>query len=230
MPLFDRLETESLAKTNWVLTYVHHEREYKPLSNDEVVERLKRGFRDPTEKDIKDEVARKQRTCEVALLRKNIVPLSDAFRRDLGIVGGRLSAFTSAYSDLPVGLVNYKEAVALVVTSVESDRVFNVQRSDAKSRAAEMVSLLLPSLRRLSERVSDPDVQYYGMAVLYGARDFSDPDSRAEAEFVCVVAPRDGIARFARGELTDNDLLAEAGVFLSDKDTHDVKRVTLSLK
>jgi len=56
------------------------------------------------------------------------------------------------------------------------------------------------------------------------------PDAFPEPEFVAIIVSKTSSDQFARGEMTDDELLEEAAIFLSDRDMSDVKRTTPKAK
>jgi hypothetical protein len=231
LPIFKRLETESLAKTRWELAFAYHkEAEAKLLSNEDGARRLEKGIPEPKRGDFNAQQSYDWAVAEAKLLRKHLPSLVLLFREDFRLIGRDLPHFAGVYSGLPVGFANYKDSVALLTTSAMSGTTFNTKRANAKQRARETAILLLPAIKQMRERFSDPGIQYFGMSIVYGCNDFADKSTPAQAEFLMVLLSRESVAKFASGEATDDETIASAAVFVCDSDTNDLKRISFDAK
>jgi hypothetical protein len=114
------------------------------------------------------------------------------------------------------------QSITLLLTSVGSTNVYNVSRLTAKERAAkELEATVLPAVRWFNQIESD-EFENFGVVVFYGTQDFSGDDFErglsAKPELVALVAPAEKFKKLSRAEITEEDFVERADVYLVDRD------------
>ena len=154
--------------------------------------------------------------AEQALFKKHRDSLST-------VVGSTLRPLL--YSEIPARFALKDGALTLLLTTLDSENVYNTLRLDSRQRAAkEIDAIALPAIERLST-VRAPDVKYFGVIVAYGTRDFSQEDSSKtpEAELVVLVAQADRCRKVSDAELTEEEFVDTADVYLVDGGVRKIK-------
>jgi len=109
---------------------------------------------------------------------------------------------------------------ALVLTGLASTTVYNTLQSTDRSRAALVISSkILPALKKLEPLFDIPDFKYIGLMAVYASKNFVNRSDvlNLEAETVSLIAPTALASQFAKGDLTEDELVAASDVFLVDR-------------
>lgn len=183
----------------------------------------------------KDKSSETRKPAEIALIEKyknQIASLTDS----LDFTGQQLQLFLTEKGGVPVRFFSKGSAIGILVTDIASTGVFNTLRVATKERAARVVgTFILPELSSLVRDLGIPGVQYVGMLVLYGSKDFSIQDYdpfNERAECVAFIVSVERAKAFLSKKITDDDLLASADIFLGDRDSSaaEIKRVNIKLQ
>jgi hypothetical protein len=136
----------------------------------------------------------------------------------LGLVGKELGEFV--YKESPAIFAWKGDALAVIVANVASGTVFNTLKLDVNQRAVMALRrMILPSLKAFDAFKDATDVKYYGMTVVYGSKDFLDKSPLATvAESLTLVVSADLCRKFVGGELTEDEMVSGADLFISDRD------------
>lgn len=136
---------------------------------------------------------------------------------------------------LPIyfGLFN-DTALSLVISGVVSDNVYNTLKLTSKQRAAEVIATyILPALKTLANNFTNKEIKYFGMSCVYGSKDFGDDDPNAtKGEFVSFLAPSRLIKKYASSDITEDELINAADIFISDRDMeiHEIKKIKIVIE
>lgn len=174
-----------------------------------------------------------QEAGQVAAVAKYRDPLGKLFG-SLKLVGTKLGQFVYMKSSVPVWFTAGREGgLTVVVTGITSTVAYNTLRMTARERAAEATrSMILPSLKAFAPFAAASDVKFYGMSVVYGSQNFADKSVLStKAETVSVVVPAALCQKFITGELTEDELLAAADIYVADRDmVTGVKKIKIILQ
>ena len=133
----------------------------------------------------------------------------------LGLRGGEGDGFLLDEHP-PVVFARRGDELAMVVWPVGSLSEYDAQETTARARAARVFdSLAGPAMRRIHRAVKSDAIAHVGVVVVYGSRDFSDDAAESEGEVLVVVASRRDCAAFDRAEITDQQFLDHADVYLA---------------
>ena len=142
--------------------------------------------------------------------------------------------FLYGETSLPVRFASFKDKTVLLISQIGVETVFNTLSLGTKERAARIISSnMIPELKRLYDTFKDTDLGYLGMVIAYGSKDFSEKSDvlNLKEEVVSLVVAKDTIQSFIQGEVTDNELVKNSSVFLSDRDmVFDVKKIEVELE
>lgn len=133
------------------------------------------------------------------------------------------------YLDLAVRFASKDNDLVLVETSVGSNNIYNTLRLETKQRAAkEIEATVLPAIKQF-RGINVPGVKSFGVVAVYGTKDFSAPDSTPKPEAVALVASVENCRKLDEAEITEEDFVASADIYLVDKDSFDARKVKISL-
>ena len=133
------------------------------------------------------------------------------------------------YSSRPVDFFTNNGKTCMDFGTIASDEVYNINKLEAKERAAKAVnSMVLPVMSPLSRAMKDSEVEVYEIAITYGAQDFAG-QGIIYGEGVYMLIPKDVCENFADSKITDQQLLDQSDIFLDEKDA-PVKKVSLTIK
>lgn len=123
----------------------------------------------------------------------------------------------------------------VILTDLASSSVYNTLRSTSKGRASKVLtSCLIPKIRFLFEAFQKTDIDYLGMTIVYGSKDFASEQSDAlnlKAEMLAFVAPKDKCKQFAEGAITESEFVAVCDAYLCDRDMmFDYKKIKLEIE
>jgi hypothetical protein len=216
--LVEVIGIESFARTYWELA-AEKNADYKPKSAQEAIA----GIDEFIGSSVGTDEGRRGLLVEQALFKKHRASLSDLVS---------LSLLPLLYDEAPVRFALKDEALTLLLTTLASEDVYNTLRLDAKQRAAtEIQAVALPAIKQFRV-VDSPDIKNVGVLVVYGTRDFSKSDSilTRKGELVGLVAQADRCKRLGRAELTEEEFVDTADVYLVDRDmTSGVRKIKVSL-
>ena len=210
------------AKTDWSLAVQFHDEKYPPKAADRATADVERviGLR-------REERAAKENHPDIV----DEWDLIEKYREDISSllsVSGPL-----LYTGLPVRFALKDNDLTLILNSLVSTNVYNTLRLDAKQRAAkEIQDTVLPAIRRFATAVvNSKDIKYFGVVVAYGSKDFSkESDDNTEAEIVALIASSERCKKLAAAELTEEEFVDTADVYLIDRDTrNDLRKIKLSI-
>ena len=209
------------TKTNWNLTVNYHDERYPPKGADRATADI----------DAVIDIRRKERAAKET--RPGTIDewdLIEKYRADitkLFSVSGPL-----LYTGLPVGFALKDNGITLILESLGSANVYNTLRLDSKQRATkEIQETVLPAIKRFAV-VDSTDIKNFGVVVAYGSKDFSDESEvgNLEAEIVALVASSETTKKLAAAELTEEEFVDAADVYLMDRDTiKELRKIKVSI-
>jgi hypothetical protein len=215
-------------KNQWSLAIEYQKDEYRTRTNSEVNADIDRWL-DATDLRSRPEHVRTER--QVLLQRRKSVK---RLFLDWTLAGRELARFVySPGLDVPARFATKDGQLSLIVTGLASENVYNTIQLSSRQRASSILqSMILPSLRYFTSAKLDSNVMRYGMCVLYGSKNFVDRSAlNLQPEMLAFIAPADLCRKFVAGEVTEDDLVGAADIYLSDRDSStDVKKVKLVLE
>lgn len=135
-------------------------------------------------------------------------------------------------SNLPICFAQKDNKSVFLLTRVASPTVLNTLRLSEKRRAAKIISsIILPSMKEFQQAFNNSDISYYGMIVIFGSKDFSKEgiSSNLYAEIVCMVVSADRCKKYIEAEITADDLLDSADIYLDVGPFRDIKKIKINL-
>jgi mannose/fructose-specific phosphotransferase system component IIA len=123
----------------------------------------------------------------------------------------------------------------VILTDLASSSVYNTLRSTSMVRASKVLtSCLIPKVKFLFEAFEKADIDYLGMTIVYGSKDFASEESDAlnlKAEMLAFVAPKEKCKQFAEGAITESEFVAVCDAYLCDRDMmFDYKKIKLEIE
>jgi len=220
LPLVEVIEVESDARTEWDLAAASDTGDHRPKSREEGVADINKFIAMRVTADN----TRRGLVAEQALFKKHRDSLSKLVS---------VSPRPFLYGETPVRFASKDGALTLLLTTLVSQNVYNTLRLDAKQRAAkEIEDTVLPAMSVFSLVSSTADIKSFGVIVVYGTRDFSETDSilSRKGEVVALVASADRCRKLGQAELTEEEFVDSADVYLVDRDMiGGVRKVKVSL-
>ena len=143
---------------------------------------------------------------------------------------GSFDGFLNSEPHSPVKFANFENKPAFLVLDAASSDVYNTLKLTARQRASRIItSCILPAFREYC-RYLDDRIPYYGLIVTFGSRNFLEDDS-TKAESVAVIASAAQVKKYASNELTEDELVENASIYLSDRDESgsDIKKIKIIL-
>lgn len=136
---------------------------------------------------------------------------------------------------LPIhfGLFN-GTALSFLISGAVSDNIYNTLKLTSKQRAAKVITTyILPALKTVANNFHSKEIKYFGMSCAYGSKDFGDDDPNAtKGEFVSFLAPCDLIRKYASSDITEDELVNAADIYISDRDMgiQEIKKIKIVLE
>jgi hypothetical protein len=135
------------------------------------------------------------------------------------------------YTGLPIHFALKNNELTLILASKGSTNVYNTLRLDAKQRAIkELQETVLPAMKRFAV-VNSTDIKNFGVLVAYGSKDYSDDGVLStKPEVVALVASAERCRKLAAAELTEEEFVDAADVYVIDRDTiSDLRKIKVSI-
>ena len=135
---------------------------------------------------------------------------------------------------LPIIFALYGDtALTLIISGVYIGKDYNIQALTSKQRSSNVItSYFLPKFKNFVRCFSENEVKYCGMACEFVSRDFSDKSYlSASVEFVSFIARKDLITKYVAGDLSEDELIGSADIYVCDRDMKGViKKIKISLE
>ena len=207
------------AKTSWNVTFHYHDPKYPPRDAARAAADIDRGI----------DLHHASRAAKEP--RPDIVEewdLIEKYRADITNLVRVTGPFLYSEPGVPVGFALKDNNLTLILASLGSTNVYNT-RLDAKQRATrEIQETVLPAIRRFAV-VTSTDIKNFGVMVAYGSDDSSEEPS-TRGEIVALVASSEKCRKLADAELTEEEFVDSADVYLMDRDTvGEVRKVKVSI-
>jgi len=109
---------------------------------------------------------------------------------------------------------------------------YNSSKLNAKEMASEeLLNAAIPILKILANNFSTTNITYVGVSVAYGYKSAFDETYDTESASITIIAPISKINLFAKGQITDNDLLKYSDVYILNRGKNNIglQKITLSL-
>lgn len=214
MKLINVLKGESIIKLNWELSIglSSYEFPYKMKS------RLIYDFNLWVENKPDSNMIIGQ-IKEFQFIKENSEILSTLFTQ-FGNIGNSVGMFVYRDGDIPIRVAEFSGKPCLLITDIATDKIYNTLRTTMKSRASDILnSIIFQELNDLDRGLKDMDIDQFGIIVSYGSKNFLDDyDLSLKGEALCFIVSKDVCAKYVNGEITDNELLDNSHIFISDRD------------
>ena len=123
--------------------------------------------------------------------------------------------------------------LTLVITNTCVSKILNTLRFTPKQRASKIiVSYILPALKAFDKYFYDNNIKYFGFSLSYGSQDFTDKSSLAiKPEWVCVVCSTKTIKQYSEGEISEDELVNLADIYVQDRDMFtEIKKIKIKIE
>jgi hypothetical protein len=222
----DVFENESFTRNRWYLAFEALKDSHKPKRKDEVLLDFDKWLQKKPEK-----VKKTGQLTEYKLALKNKGYIKN-FLDSLGSMGSDLAYFL--YDPAiggPVCFAQKENEIALIIAKVATSTVYNTLRTTPRARAAQVMgSKIIPTMKNFDKSFKGADIKYFGLAVTYGSKDFSDKLSQ-KAEMVGFVFSAENCRKFAESTITEDQLVDSSKVFLSDRDmSTGIKKIKIVIE
>jgi hypothetical protein len=222
------LDVESLGRMTWELTFGLQSEKYKPKTNEDVIKDVGKWLQNRPTKD-----ERIGQIAEYKLMLQYQKNINELFQRMNYVGSDQTGKFLYHEGEVPIRFGLRGNGLTILVTGVASDGVYNILRLTSRQRAMKVISsMILPSLKYFDDAFQKTTIKYYGMLVFYGSDDFLNKTVFGPTpEVVAVVVSASNCGRFVRSELSEDDLLKDADIFMGDRDmATGIKKVKLTLE
>lgn len=124
-------------------------------------------------------------------------------------------------------------ALSFIISGVFIDNIYNTLRLTSRQRATTVVTTyILPSLKAFSKSFTGNEIKYFGITCIYGSKNFADDGyTNTQPEFVAFIAPVELIKMYVAGDLTEDDLINSAEIYICDRDMDsEIKKIKITLE
>src|ERR1019366_4927248 len=216
MSLADVIDAESFSRTQWELAGSEPEK-YHAKTQVEAVADLNAFIGKTVTRD-----ERRGYMAEHALFVKYRQSLTELVS---------LSPRPLFYLETHIRFALKDNSVTLLLTTLGSNSVYNTLRLDAKQRAAKEIEKTLLTAMKSFEFVKAAGIENFGVLGVYGSKDFSESDESPKAEVVALVARIDRCMKLAHAQLSEEEFVDTADVYLVDRDMiGGLRKVKISLE
>lgn len=215
-------------KLQWTLAS-YNDIQHQPTSAEYVISEIDNFLSIiPTEGDSQEKIA------EFYFLKKYRDNIDKLFQ-ELQFFGGQSGAFIyDKKIDTPVHFCTSQDSsLVVLISSVFIEDVYNTLRLTSKQRATKVITTyILNSLASFEKSFSETDIDYYGISCIYGSRNFVEDNSfRTKPEVITFIASAELIKKYIDWELTEDELVEAADIFISDRDMlMDVKKIKINIE
>ena len=230
-PIFEELNTSARrSRLLWTQCFMFDEKLHEEKSAEEVIQDIDVWISHGLEEEEREDARSVVEYNLVVKHRSSIEKLFDNFEH-IGIQDGKFLYFEEF---IPLIFAVKDNSLSLLVTGVVSNVTYNTIQTTARTRAADIIqSIVIPSLYHFDDAFYLNDIKHYGMTVAYGSKDFSKRKlfSDLSGECVSFVVSAKICNRFVNGEITEEELVESADIFLLDRDmVGSIKKVQISLQ
>ena len=214
MKLMNVLKGESGIKLHWELSIGMSSKDFPYKTKINLANDLDQWIQDvPDSNEIIGQIV------EYQFIKENQDVLKSLFT-GFGFIGNSRGMFVYRDGGIPIRVAEFSGKPCLLITDVATDKVYNTLRTTIKSRASDILnSCMLPELEYLNRGLKDMEIEHFGIIVSYGSKNFLDEyDLSLKGEALCLIVSKDECSKFVDGEITDNELLDNSHIFISDRD------------
>lgn len=225
----DVIQMINFNKLQWSLFAIYNDIECEPTSAELVISDIDNYLSVvPTENNKPGQI------FEFNLLNKYRDNISSLFQ-GLQFFGSQSGAFIyDKKFETPVHFCTSQDSsLVVLISSVFIENVYNTLRLTSKQRATKVITTyILNSLASFEKSFSETDIDYYGISCIYGSKDFvNDRPFQTEPEMITFIASAELIKKYIDWELTEDELVEAADIFISDRDMlMDVKKIKINLE
>ena len=221
-------------RTQWSLWGQYNKLEYMPIKSENVIVDIDNYLSDQSNlsDSSKQSKGSKDEYQFIKKYRDNI----DSVFKNLGMFGSdQLGNFLYSKSSLPIhfGATN-DTCLSFIISGIYIDNIYNTIKLSSRQRATKVVTTyILPALPAFAKAFAkDNDIKYFGIACLYGSKDFASSSSLStKAEFVGFLIPVNLLKLYSTGSLTEDELIAQADIYLSDRDmVVGIKKIKITIE
>jgi hypothetical protein len=155
-----------------------------------------------------------------------LTSLLDGLRSSVG--------FLYAEDDMPFKICAKEKSEGLILSAVASDQIYNTLRLDPRQRGAkEFESTAIPILLKMRTALLQTQAQFYGVVVVYGARDFSRDELgglAVQPEVLAVVTDRENGRSLDEGKITEDEFADKSDIYLRVEGASRLVKVRLKFE
>lgn len=90
--------------------------------------------------------------------------------------------------------------------------------------------VLIPTISEVAKKIPAA-IKYYGIAISYGAKDFSEKNEFPKSDWLLMVVPTNLAKDYSDGYITEDELLEKSDIYLSPRDYYSmIKKIKLEIK
>jgi hypothetical protein len=216
-------------RTIWTLYAQFNKIEYTPVKAEDVIKDIDNYLlKDSTSKTNKGKLS------EFNLTKKYRNQIDTTFQ-GLGLFGSdQLGAFIYLKESLPIHFAMMGDtALTFIISGVFIDNVYNTLKLTSRQRATKVITTyILPSLKAFIRSNYGKDIKYFGITCVYGSKNFADDGVlNTKPEYVAFIAPVKLIKQYVKGDLTEDELINSADIYLCDRDmVAEFKKIKITLE
>lgn len=216
--LVQALEKEAFLKTPWSLSIVHDDEDRPPLETKRAIEKA-------------ESITEYSPEAEFMLAQKYSSQIADLLN-GFTIYCDNLGQFIEGTSKRPIPVKFAKKdgGLVLIISGIATESVYNTLRTTSRGRASTVATTcLVPKVKYLHDALKNTDVDFYGMTIFYGSKDFGGRYATTDGEMLALVVSKKVAGKFVDGEITEGELLDQLDAFVSDDESvYDVKKIKIS--
>jgi len=117
---------------------------------------------------------------------------------------------------IPLTLGDKNGSPALLVTSLRGKYEYNTARQRESEVASNVVqTIVLPVEKTIARHFREKqELQFYGVVVTYGVRNFVSEAQETQHQTLCIVSPAKSCIRYTDLEITDAQLIRESDAYV----------------
>jgi len=128
--------------------------------------------------------------------------------------------FLYSGNSFPISFVKYRNQLnAVIFNGLVSLKTSTTLNMPERQRASQTVTSMLAPIIKLMVGKFNQTINYYGVGVCYGSKDFYDDNSTpVKAEYVLLIVAADLAKKYKEGQITEDDFFNKSDIYFSGRD------------
>jgi hypothetical protein len=137
---------------------------------------------------------------------------------NLGSIGNSNANYINK-DENPVYFAKDNNELIIVIHQISPDSIYNIANSSANERAKKVLeNNLIPSFSKIYNAFKDTEINKFGLAITYGARDFTSTDANMfnEAETIMFISNKKNYNDYNNLQITKKEFIKNSNIYFSD--------------